>query len=474
MKQDNTIKHELTNFIDDSLIMKEIAKAENPAPSLVREVLNKGMERNGLTPFEAAVLLKNTDKDLDEAIFETAMSIKEAIYGNRLVLFAPLYITNECGNQCEYCGFAVKNRELKRRTLTSEEIHKEVAVLEDQGHKRLLLVYGEHPKHNADWIAQTVRDVYSVTSGKSGEIRRVNINCAPLDVEGFKKIHEVGIGTYQCFQETYHRPTYEKLHTGGKKTDFLWRLHAMHRAMEAGIDDVGIGALFGLYDSTFEVLALLHHSRQLERDHGVGPHTISFPRLEPALGSDIAFNPPHPTSGHEFKKIVAILRIAVPYTGLILTTRENADFRRELIEVGVSQLSAGSRTYPGAYSDPEYDRPDVQQFCIGDSRSLDEIILSIAGDHGYVPSWCTACYRMGRTGEHFMELAKNGFIQEFCLPNGLLTFKEYLEDYASDETKVAGNALIQREVEAYDDPKRKKILLDRLKRMEAGERDLYI
>jgi len=474
MKKDSTLKNELENFIDEETIFAEMSKAENPDPTLVREILDKGLERKGLTPFETAVLLKNTDLELDNAIFETAMSIKEGIYGNRLVLFAPLYITNECGNQCEYCGFNAKNRDLERRTLTAEDIHKEVEVLENQGHKRLLLVYGEHPKHDADWIAQTVRDVYSVTSDKSGEIRRVNINCAPLDVEGFKKIHEVGIGTYQCFQETYHRETYEKLHTAGRKTDFTWRLHAMHRAMEAGIDDVGMGALFGLYDPTFEVLALLHHAQQLERDCGVGPHTISFPRLEPALGSDIAFNPPYPTSDHEFKKIVAILRIAVPYTGLILTTRENAEFRNELIEVGVSQLSAGSRTYPGAYSDPEYDRPDVQQFCIGDNRSLDEIILSIAGEHGYVPSWCTACYRMGRTGEHFMELAKTGFIQEFCLPNGLLTFKEYLEDYASEETKKAGEELIRREVEAYTDPKRKKILLDRLARMETGERDLYI
>lgn len=474
MKKDSTLSAGLTNFIDEALIMEEIAKAVNPDPALVKDVIAKALERNGLTPFETAVLLKNTDKELDEKIFQAAMNIKEGIYGNRLVLFAPLYITNECGNQCEYCGFNARNRDLERRTLTGDEIRAEVEVLENQGHKRLLLVYGEHPKHDADWIAQTVRDVYSVTTDKSGEIRRVNVNCAPLDVEGFRKIHDVGIGTYQCFQETYHVPTYEKLHTGGRKTDFLWRLHAMHRAMEAGIDDVGMGALFGLYDPVYEVLGLLHHARQLERDYGVGPHTISFPRLEPALGSEMAFNPPHPTSKHDFKKIVAILRMAVPYTGLILTTRENAEFRRELIEVGVSQVSAGSRTYPGAYTDPEYDRPDVQQFCIGDSRSLDEIILSIAGDHGYVPSWCTACYRMGRTGEHFMELAKTGFIQEFCLPNGLLTFKEYLEDYASEETKKAGNALIQREVEAYDDPKRKKILMDRLQRMEAGERDLYI
>jgi len=474
MKQDSTLDGKLQNFIDEETIRAEMAKSETPSPGLIKEILLKAEEKQGLDPDEAAALLRNTDRELDEAIFETAINIKKAIYGNRLVVFAPLYITNECSNQCQYCGFKAANKELDRRTLSPEEIKSEVEVLENIGHKRLLLVYGEHPTLGADWIAETVKDVYSVTSAKSGEIRRVNINCAPLDVEGFRKLHEVGIGTYQCFQESYHRPTYEKLHKAGPKSDFLWRLHAMHRAQEAGIDDVGMGALFGLYDPVYEVLGLLHHARQLERDWGVGPHTISFPRLEPALNADIAYNPPYPTTDHEFKKIVSVLRLAVPYTGLILTTRENAEFRKELLEVGVSQLSGGSRTYPGAYSDPEYDRPDVQQFCVGDNRSLDDVIQSIVGEHGYVPSWCTACYRLGRTGEHFMELAKTGFIQKFCLPNGLLTFKEYLEDYASEETKRVGEELIRNELENYADPERKKLLTDRMARMEAGERDLYI
>ncbi|WP_432736908.1 [FeFe] hydrogenase H-cluster radical SAM maturase HydG [Maridesulfovibrio sp. FT414] len=464
----------LESFIDEELIWSEIEKASNPESSLVRDVLQKARERKGLSPFEAAVLLKNRDLDLDNEIFQAAIEVKKGIYGNRLVVFAPLYISNECANQCEYCGFNARNLELDRRTLSPEEIRREVEVLEDLGHKRLLLVYGEHPKYDAAWIAGTVREVYSVTSRKSGEIRRVNINCAPLDVEGFRKLHEVGIGTYQCFHETYHQETYRKYHTGGRKTDYLWRLYAMHRAMEAGIDDVGMGALFGLFDPIFEVMGLLYHARQLENDCGVGPHTISFPRIEPAQGSELAFNPPYLSSNHDFKKIVAVLRLAVPYTGLILTTRENAAFRKELLEVGVSQLSGGSRTYPGAYSDPEYDRPDVQQFCIGDSRSLDETIRSVAGEHGYVPSWCTACYRLGRTGEHFMELAKTGFIQKFCLPNGLLTFKEYLEDYASDETKLVGEELIRKELENYSDPERRKLLTDRLARMEKGERDLYL
>jgi 2-iminoacetate synthase len=265
------------------------------------------------------------------------------------------------------------------------------------------------------------------------------------------------------------------VHIAGKKADYLWRLYAMHRAQEAGIDDVGIGALFGLFDPVFEVMGLLYHAKQLEQDCGVGPHTISFPRIEPAQGSDLAFNPPYLSSDHDFKKIVSVLRLAVPYTGLILTTRENAEFRKELLEVGVSQISAGSRTYPGAYSDTQHDRTDAQQFCVGDRRSLDEVIRSlIGGEQSYIPSWCTACYRLGRTGEHFMELAKTGFIQKFCLPNGLLTFKEYLEDYASEETKIIGNELIRKELATYDDPDRRKLLTDQITRMEAGERDLYL
>ncbi|TVM31838.1 [FeFe] hydrogenase H-cluster radical SAM maturase HydG [Oceanidesulfovibrio marinus] len=467
------LSRELHNFIDEGRIWDDIARAENPAPGLVRDVLEKGLEKKGLSPHEAAVLLKNTDADLDEEIFETARTIKKGIYGNRLVLFAPLYVTNECGNQCAYCGFNAKNEDLERRTLTMDELRKEVEVLEDIGHKRLLLVYGEHPKLGAEWMADTVRTVYDVTSEKSGEIRRVNINCAPLDVEGFRTLGEVGIGTYQCFQESYHQKTYAHVHHAGRKTNFLWRLHALHRAQEAGIDDVAQGVLFGLFDTTYEVLGLLYHALQLEKDFGVGPHTISFPRIEPALGSELAFNPPHPTTDHQFKKIVAVLRIAVPYTGLILTTRETAELRKELLEVGVSQLSAGSRTYPGAYQDPNYDRPDVQQFCVGDSRSLDEVIHSIVTEHGYVPSWCTACYRLGRTGEHFMELAKQGFIQKFCLPNGLLTFKEYLEDYASERTRDAGMALLNQEVDSFPDPKFKGSLVKRLDRIQHGERDLY-
>lgn len=462
----------LENFIETQKVWDTVHRNAHADSARVCDILAKAEEAKGLTLDETACLLQVDDPELNEKIFETAAKVKQAIYGNRVVLFAPLYITNECSNRCAYCGFKDTNTDLVRRTLSPEEIRQEVSILEGIGHKRLLLVYGEHPKFGADWIAETVKTVYETVTEKSGEIRRVNINCAPLDVEGFRTLHDVGIGTYQCFQETYHPQTYTKLHPRGHKKHFLWRLHAMHRAMEAGIDDVGMGTLLGLYDYRFDTIALLTHAQELEKRFGVGPHTLSFPRLEPALNSDIAFNPPYPISDSQFKRLVAVLRLAVPFTGLILSTRENEEMRRQLLDVGVSQLSAGSRTYPGAYSDPNFDRPEVQQFCVGDNRSLDEVIQEIVG-HGYVPSWCTACYREGRTGEEFMKLAKNGFIQKFCSPNALLTFSEYLQDYASEKTCVAGHAFIQKEVEKGSDANRK-LLVERLTRIEQGERDLYL
>lgn len=466
-------------FINESDIFQLLSAASSPSPEQVLSVLETAKQAKGLTLEETAILLHKPaaspqqTAELDAALFDTARTVKQAIYGNRLVLFAPLYISNECYNRCTYCGFASNNSDLERRTLTNEAIAREVHALEDQGHKRLLLVYGEHPKFGADWIAETIQTVYATISDKSGEIRRANINCAPLDVEGFRKLHEVGIGTYQCFQETYHQPTYAAVHKGGPKRDYAWRLNAMHRAMEAGIDDVGMGVLFGLYDHKFEIIAMLTHAQELEKAHGVGPHTISFPRLEPALNADLAYNPPYPIDDHEFKRIIAILRLAVPYTGLILSTRENAELRKELLDLGVSQLSAGSRTYPGAYSDPSYDRPEVQQFCIGDNRTLDEVIQEIIAQ-GYLPSWCTACYRLGRTGEHFMDLAKQGFIQQYCHPNSMLTFNEYLHDYASEDTLIQGKQLLENELDHCADSKRRKLVESRLSRIDAGERDLYI
>lgn len=465
--------HDRADFIDQAAIFAAIEKAKDPEPALVRDTLTKAAEKKGLEPFEAAALLQNRDPDLDQAIFETAVKVKKDIYGNRLVLFAPLYITNECQNRCAYCAFSTNNRDLVRRTLTIGEIKAEVAVLEGLGHKRLLLVYGEHPRFGAEWIAETMQAVYDTVTAKSGVIRRVNVNCAPMEVEGFRRLKEAGIGTYQCFQETYHAQTYAKYHPAGRKADRIFRLYALHRAQAAGIDDVATGALFGLFDHRFEVLALLAHARQMEQDFGVGPHTLSFPRLEPAQNSDISVDPPYPISDHDFKKVVAVLRLAVPYTGLILTTREKPDLRRELLNVGVSQLSAGSRTYPGAYSDPRHDRPEVQQFCVGDSRPLDEVIRDIVESLGYIPSWCTACYRLGRTGDHFMTLAKQGFIQRFCLPNALLTFHEYLLDYGSEETRAVGGRLLAKEIAGIADPSSRRSVEERIRRLDNGERDLY-
>ncbi|MFV0421196.1 [FeFe] hydrogenase H-cluster radical SAM maturase HydG [Oleidesulfovibrio sp.] len=462
----------LPSFIDEEKIESVIAATAKPDAVRVREILAKAREAKGLDADETATLLQLKNDELDHELFTTAKAVKQKIYGSRMVLFAPLYITNECYNRCAYCGFNAENGDLQRRTLSEDEIRAEVEVLERLGHKRLLLVYGEHPRLDADWMAKTIQVVYDTVSEKSGEIRRVNINCAPQSVEGFKKLHDVSIGTYQCFQETYHQATYQKAHLGGPKKDYLWRLYAMHRAMEAGIDDVGMGPLLGLYDHKFEILAMMQHAADLEKHFGVGPHTISFPRLEPALNAEMAFNPPYPITDHEFKRMVAVLRLAVPYTGLILSTRENAQMRRELLELGVSQISAGSRTYPGAYSDPSYDRPDVQQFCVGDNRSLDEVIAELVS-LGYLPSWCTACYRLGRTGEHFMELAKKGFIQEFCHPNALLTFNEYLHDYASDVTRESGKVLVEHELQECAEGRRG-MVAERLKRIDAGERDLYI
>jgi 2-iminoacetate synthase len=462
---------ETENFIDDGLLWRTIAQAGAPSRGAVVDILAKAGECAGLDLFETAVLLENGDRELDEALFETARAVKNRIYGNRVVLFAPLYVTNECSNSCAYCGFRGENRELDRRTLTTEDIREEVRILEDMGHKRVLAVYGEHPTLGADWMAETIRAMYSVRSGP-GELRRVNINCAPQSVEDFRTLKAADIGTYQCFQETYHRATFETMHTRGRKRDFLWRLRALHRAQQAGIDDVAVGALFGLFDPRFEVLGLLAHARDLEREFGVGPHTVSFPRLEPAQGADISRNPPWPVSDYAFKRIVAIVRLAIPYTGIIMSTRERGDMRDELLRVGVSQISAGSRTYPGAYKDSLTNRPEAQQFCVGDERSLDEVIHSLVADGEFIPSFCTSCYRLGRTGDHFMGLAKSAFIGSFCQPNALLTFREYLDDYASPRTREAGLALVRRELDSIADAGRRSEVAARLGRIEEGERDL--
>ena len=402
-------------------------------------------------------------------VFDTARRVKEDIYGKRLVLFAPLYISNLCANECVYCAFRARNRALTRRALSQDEIAKEVTHLVEQGHKRILVVAGEsYPDEGFDYILNAIDTVYRTSSGP-GEIRRVNVNIAPLTLDEFKQLKARQIGTYQIFQETYHRATYAAVHLGGKKRDFDWRVTAPDRAMQCGIDDVGIGVLFGLFDWRFETLALMQHIRHLEARYGVGPHTISVPRLEPATGSDVASHPPHPVSDVDFRKVVAILRLAVPYTGIIMSTRESADIRRETFALGVSQISAGSRTNPGGYSEDE--RIESAQFCLGDHRPLDVVIRDVAA-LGYVPSFCTACYRLGRTGRDFMDLAKPGEIKAHCAPNALATFQEYLQDYASPETRAVGEATIAGALAEMEPELRAKA--ERMVRLvKDGKRDVY-
>ncbi|HYQ58469.1 MAG TPA: [FeFe] hydrogenase H-cluster radical SAM maturase HydG [Draconibacterium sp.] len=456
------------DYINEAKIWEVLAQNQNPEPAKIKEVLAKAAEMKGLNLSDIAVLTCISDPKMLAELFDTANTVKETIYGKRLVLFAPLYISNLCSNECLYCAFRATNKAIDRHALSQEHIAREVEVLINQGHKRVLLVAGEsYPKQGFDYVLESIRTIYGVKS-EHGEIRRVNINVAPLSIEEFKRVKAEGIGTYQIFQETYHRETYHKVHLGGKKRDYNWRVSALHRAMEAGIDDVGIGVLFGLFDYRFEILAMMQHIAELEDKFGVGPHTISVPRLEPATNSDLASHPPFPVSDIDFRKIVAILRLAVPYTGIIMSTRETAKMRRDTFALGVSQISAGSKTNPGGY---EEDDEISGQFSLGDHRPLDEVIRDVAS-MGYIPSFCTACYRLGRTGQDFMDLAKPGDISLHCAPNGLSSFKEYLQNYASPETREIGNKLIRdtiNEMTGVAKQRAEKLV----KRVEAGRDDVY-
>lgn len=464
----------IKDFIDDTKIETILDRAKNPDPRKVREIISKALELKGLSPEDVAVLLQTEDDELIGLIFQAAHKIKEDIYGNRLVLFAPLYIANHCANNCLYCGFRRDNKELNRVALTMEQIAREVQVLEREGHKRLLMLCGEHPTRSSlEYFMEAIETAYSVKTEKGGEIRRINVEIAPLEVEEYRQLKETGIGTVVLFQETYHHETYKIMHPSGPKKDFAWRLTAMHRAQEGGINDVGIGALFGLYDYKYEVMGLLLHALQLEKDCGVGPHTISIPRLEPAFNAPAAIAPPYPVSDHDFKKLVAIIRMAVPYTGMILSTRENPAMRSEVFALGVSQISAGSRTNPGGYQEDTSEAFRAAQFNLGDTRTLDEVILDIT-ERGHIPSFCTACYRLGRTGKDFMDLAKPGLIQKFCQTNAVFTFKEYLLDYASPQTRIAGENLIQRMLAENFKPQRRKSVINKLQQIEDGKRDVYI
>ncbi|HEY4784533.1 MAG TPA: [FeFe] hydrogenase H-cluster radical SAM maturase HydG, partial [Bacteroidales bacterium] len=410
-------------FIDAGEIWEFLHQAKTEK-ARVRDIISKSLDKNRLTLEETASLVQTTDPDLIEEIKAGARDLKQRIYGERIVLFAPLYIGNLCINNCAYCGFRSGNSNQKRSTLTNDELIEQVVKLEDSGQKRLILVYGEHPRYNAEFIAETVRTVYSVRS-KNGEIRRVNINAAPLDIDGFRTVRDAKIGTYQIFQETYHEETYKKVHLGGAKRDFTWRLTALDRAQEAGIDDVGIGALIGLYDWRFEVLGLIRHVNHFEAVYNVGPHTISFPRIQNASSFEI--DKTYLTSDTDFTKLIAILRLAVPYTGMILTAREPAAIRDEILQFGISQIDGGTKLEIKGYTDSKEEQDlEKEQFRINDNRPLNEIMDELISRE-MIPSFCTSCYRLGRTGEHFMEFSVPGFIKKFCQPNAILTLAEYLE-----------------------------------------------
>ncbi|WP_425514951.1 [FeFe] hydrogenase H-cluster radical SAM maturase HydG [Crassaminicella profunda] len=465
------------DFINEEEIWGFLEKGKNPDPAEIREIIEKSKGKNRLEPHETAKLLHVNDPELLEEMFKAAAEIKQDVYGNRIVFFAPLYVGNKCINNCIYCGFRRDNKEIIRKTLTEKELQNEVKAMVKKGHKRTILVFGEHPAYDADYISGVLQTVYATKEGR-GEIRRANINAAPMDVEGYKKLHDVGIGTYQIFQETYHHETYRKLHPKGDlKGDYQWRLYGLDRAIKGGIDDVGIGALFGVYDWRFEVMGLLYHTIHLENTFGgIGPHTISFPRLEPALNTPFAIDSKYLVSDEQFKKILAIIRLSVPYTGMILTARERPEIRDALIPMGISQVDAGSRIGIGGYEEAEKGLiPEREQFQLGDIRSLDEVIRKVC-EFGYVTSFCTAGYRAGRTGDHFMSLAKPGHVHRYCMPNAMLTFKEYLLDYASEETRKAGEKVIQDELNRFNKsyPDRGKLLQQKLKQIEEGNRDVYI
>lgn len=462
---------EQTSFVPEHEIRGVLESNRNPDPGRVRDILQKSASKQRLEPSELAALIHADGDAQVPELFEAARSLKQEIYGNRIVLFAPLYVGNECTNDCQYCGLRRSNAAVERRTLTDEGLRAEVESLVKRGHKRLILVYGEHPQYDAEFIARTVRTVYAVKIGP-GEIRRVNINAAPFDVEGFRKIKAAGIGTYQIFQETYHEPTYRSVHPAGRKGDFLWRLYGLDRAMEAGIDDVGIGALMGLYDWRFEVMGLLYHTIHLEKRFGVGPHTISFPRIEPAVGTGFADNPPQRVADADFRRLVALLRVAVPYAGLILTCREPVALRNEMVQFGVSQIDGGSNIGVGAYASGEKDTFRRSQFKLGDQRSLDEVLRELC-EADLLPSFCTSCYRMGRTGQHFMEVAVPGFVKKFCTPNAVLTFMEYIEDYATEATREKGLALVRRELDRMPSGSAKSELERRVAQVRDGKRDVY-
>jgi len=456
-------------IIDEGEIAAILNESVKEDSGRVRAILDKALELKGLSVGEVGVLCAVHDPDLLTELYHTARQIKEEIYGRRLVFFAPLYVSNMCANECSYCAFRASSKAIHRRALTQEEVARETAFLVDRGHKRILLVAGEsYPKEGFNYVIKCIETIYSVKRGL-GEIRRVNVNVAPLSVEEFRQLKAAKIGTYQLFQETYHQDTYHKVHLRGRKRDYEWRVTAMDRAMEAEIDDVGIGVLFGLYDWRFEILALIQHVSHLEKMFGVGCHTVSVPRIEPALNAPLSERPPAPVSDEEFRKLISILRLAIPYTGMIMSTRETPEMRDETFALGVSQISAGSRTNPGGYTEDTF---DASQFFLGDYRTLDQVVRDVACS-GYIPSFCTGCYRKGRTGADFMALAKPGLIKNFCDVNAMSTFVEYVENYASPETKTIGEQAIETILESMPNSRRGRAF-GLISRVRSGERDVFV
>lgn len=458
-------------FINHEEIIETLAYADANKDNmgLIDSILEKAKERKGLNHREASVLLACDNKEKIEEMYALAQQIKQDFYGNRIVMFAPLYLSNYCINGCVYCPYHISNKHIARKKLTQEEIKREVIALQDMGHKRLALEAGEDPKNNPiEYILESIKTIYSIKH-KNGAIRRVNVNIAATTVEEYRMLKEAGIGTYILFQETYHKESYEKLHPYGPKSNYAYHTEAMDRAMEGGIDDVGLGVLFGLEMYRYEFAGLLMHAEHLEAAHGVGPHTISVPRIKRADDIDpTAFD--NGIDDETFAKICALIRICVPYTGMIISTRESQAVREKVLKLGVSQISGASRTSVGGYCEDEPEEENSQQFDVSDNRTLDEVVKWLM-EMGCIPSFCTACYREGRTGDRFMSLCKSGQIQNCCQPNALMTLKEYLMDYASEDTKRIGEALIKAELENIPKDKVKEICKENLIKIEQGIRD---
>lgn len=469
------------SFIDEDLIEKCLEEQKEASPEYIRQIIEKSRKLDTLLPEETAALLNVTDPTLVAEMEQAAIDIKLKVYDNRIVTFAPLYLSSKCINGCTYCSFREENGDSVRRVLTQDEIDREIKTLAGEiGHKRLIVVYGEHPDSDANYIAETVKTIYKAkykTRKGYGQIRRVNINAAPMNIADLKMLNECGIGTYQVFQETYHHKTFNEVHPKNTvKGNYNWRAYTMHRAMEAGIDDVGIGALFGLYDWKFEVMGLLLHSRELEDKFGVGPHTISFPRLEHAENAPgLEDTKDYHLSDEQFKHAVLCIRLSVPYTGMILTAREDAELRDKIIPLGITQTDASTKIGLGAYSEKsEEQEGDRQQFIVGDTRSLDEVVRALA-KQGFITSFCTAGYRCGRTGQKILDALKSGHEGKFCKLNAIITYREWLDDFGSEETKAIAEPIIRKEIDQVKErnPKMYDALMKYYGRVEGGERDLY-